>query len=266
VVHGGKIIDGRNRALACEKAGVEPNYLPFDGADEEVGRFIISMNIHRRHLTASQKRDLLKKLLKMSPEQSDRTIATIAKVSPTTVGEVRREANVQTGHKERIEKSGRKARGRKPGSQSKKTKSPDRGASETEQTLYCSFCGKSQHEVPQLIAGPTVFICNECVDLCTDITKDLPRAKPIKPTDPKDCLARVKAILTEAMQQLDPARCLELIEALRDMLGELYVQQQVAEANRLQAEKLVEALAEKSGHQDDVCAELSAANAMNKLH
>ena len=39
-------------------------------------------------------------------------------------------------------------------------------------TLYCSFCGKSQHEVRKLIAGPSVFICDECVDLCTDIIKE----------------------------------------------------------------------------------------------
>ena len=38
-----------------------------------------------------------------------------------------------------------------------------------DKTLYCSFCGKSQHEVKKLIAGPRVFICNECVDLCNDI-------------------------------------------------------------------------------------------------
>jgi hypothetical protein len=40
---------------------------------------------------------------------------------------------------------------------------------ETKSTLYCSFCGKSQHEVRKLIAGPTVFICDECVELCMDI-------------------------------------------------------------------------------------------------
>ena len=40
------------------------------------------------------------------------------------------------------------------------------------QTLYCSFCGKSQHEVVKLIAGPAVFICNECVDLCIDIIRE----------------------------------------------------------------------------------------------
>lgn len=39
-------------------------------------------------------------------------------------------------------------------------------------TLYCSFCGKSQHEVRKLIAGPTVFICDECVELCMDIMRD----------------------------------------------------------------------------------------------
>ena len=43
------------------------------------------------------------------------------------------------------------------------------GGSESKNTLYCSFCGKSQHEVRKLIAGPTVFICNECVELCTEI-------------------------------------------------------------------------------------------------
>ena len=43
---------------------------------------------------------------------------------------------------------------------------------DTKNTLYCSFCGKSQHEVKKLIAGPTVFICDECVELCMDIIKE----------------------------------------------------------------------------------------------
>lgn len=43
-------------------------------------------------------------------------------------------------------------------------------------TLYCSFCGKSQHEVRKLIAGPTVFICDECVELCTDIIREESRS------------------------------------------------------------------------------------------
>ena len=44
--------------------------------------------------------------------------------------------------------------------------------SSTEKMLYCSFCGKSQHEVKKLIAGPTVFICDECIELCNDIGRD----------------------------------------------------------------------------------------------
>ena len=43
---------------------------------------------------------------------------------------------------------------------------------EDKDKLFCSFCGKSQHEVRKLIAGPTVFICDECVELCTDIIKE----------------------------------------------------------------------------------------------
>ena len=43
------------------------------------------------------------------------------------------------------------------------------GGSDSKNTLYCSFCGKSQHEVRKLVAGPTVFVCDECVELCVDI-------------------------------------------------------------------------------------------------
>ncbi len=48
----------------------------------------------------------------------------------------------------------------------------DKKGSSSEKTLYCSFCGKSQHEVKKLIAGPSVFICDECIDLCNDIVRD----------------------------------------------------------------------------------------------
>jgi len=47
-----------------------------------------------------------------------------------------------------------------------------------EKLLYCSFCGKSQHEVKKLIAGPSVFICDECIDLCNDIIRDESAADP----------------------------------------------------------------------------------------
>ena len=48
----------------------------------------------------------------------------------------------------------------------------DKKASSTDKNLFCSFCGKSQHEVKKLIAGPSVFICDECIDLCNDIIRD----------------------------------------------------------------------------------------------
>jgi len=46
------------------------------------------------------------------------------------------------------------------------------GRGEEGKLLYCSFCGKSQHEVRKLIAGPSVFICDECVELCNDIIRE----------------------------------------------------------------------------------------------
>ncbi|MFN3417077.1 MAG: ATP-dependent Clp protease ATP-binding subunit ClpX [Caldimonas sp.] len=49
---------------------------------------------------------------------------------------------------------------------------PEKKGSSSEKVLYCSFCGKSQHEVKKLIAGPSVFICDECIDLCNDIIRD----------------------------------------------------------------------------------------------
>src|SRR5438105_15045452 len=50
-------------------------------------------------------------------------------------------------------------------------------------TLYCSFCGKSQHEVRKLIAGPTVFICDECVELCMDIIREENKSSLVKSKD-----------------------------------------------------------------------------------
>ena len=49
--------------------------------------------------------------------------------------------------------------------------------------LYCSFCGKSQHEVKKLIAGPSVFICDECVELCMDIIREETKGNSLKSTD-----------------------------------------------------------------------------------
>ncbi|MFN3961064.1 MAG: ATP-dependent Clp protease ATP-binding subunit ClpX [Parvularculaceae bacterium] len=54
------------------------------------------------------------------------------------------------------------------------------GGGDGKNTLYCSFCGKSQHEVRKLIAGPTVFICDECVELCMDIIREESKSSLVK--------------------------------------------------------------------------------------
>ena len=65
----------------------------------------------------------------------------------------------------------------------------------SEKLLYCSFCGKSQHEVKKLIAGPSVFICDECIDLCNDIIRDEQAAEPEAAKDglptPQEIAARL---------------------------------------------------------------------------
>ena len=61
-------------------------------------------------------------------------------------------------------------------------------SSDSKNTLYCSFCGKSQHELRKLIAGPTVHICNECVELCMDIVGEVNNPSLVrKPAHERSC-------------------------------------------------------------------------------
>lgn len=64
-------------------------------------------------------------------------------------------------------------------------------------TLYCSFCGKSQHEVRKLIAGPTVFICDECVELCTDIIREENRSALVRTNDGVPTPAEISLVLDD---------------------------------------------------------------------
>ncbi|MCH8081309.1 MAG: ATP-dependent Clp protease ATP-binding subunit ClpX [Proteobacteria bacterium] len=73
-------------------------------------------------------------------------------------------------------------------------------------TLYCSFCGKSQHEVNKLIAGPTVFICNECVDLCTDIIKEESKSGIVKAGEGVPTPAEIMAVLDDYVIGQDKAK------------------------------------------------------------
>jgi ParB-like chromosome segregation protein Spo0J len=93
VLKDGMILDGRNRYRACLAAGIEPSFACRAYSDQITNTvaYVISANLHRRHLTQEQKRELIAKLLKAQPEKSDRSIAATAKASPTTVGTVRAE-------------------------------------------------------------------------------------------------------------------------------------------------------------------------------
>ncbi|MGE0109956.1 MAG: ATP-dependent Clp protease ATP-binding subunit ClpX [Bdellovibrionales bacterium] len=68
---------------------------------------------------------------------------------------------------------------------------------DTKNTLYCSFCGKSQHEVRKLIAGPTVFICDECVELCTDIIREESKTTLVKSGDGVPAPREINAVLDD---------------------------------------------------------------------
>jgi ATP-dependent Clp protease ATP-binding subunit ClpX len=64
-------------------------------------------------------------------------------------------------------------------------------------TLYCSFCGKSQHEVRKLIAGPTVFICDECVELCMDIIREENKTTLVKSRDGVPTPKEIRTVLDD---------------------------------------------------------------------
>ena len=85
----------------------------------------------------------------------------------------------------------------------------DKKGSSSEKVLYCSFCGKSQHEVKKLIAGPSVFICDECIELCNDIIRDEVPAEVADPKAVKSDLpipSEIKASLDHYVIGQEPAK------------------------------------------------------------
>ena len=149
-----KILDGRNRYLACLKAEVEPKVEIFTGTHEEAKAFVISANLRRRHLSADRKRELIEELLKKNPGKSDRMLAGEAGASPTTVGKVRKkvEATVQGGQLEKVEAStgksgqskkrvGKDGKSRKVAAKAKTDKPKKTAGTKTKQPLdSIAFC------------------------------------------------------------------------------------------------------------------------------
>jgi len=114
-------------------------------------------------------------------------------------------------------------------------------------TLYCSFCGKSQHVVQKLIAGPTVFICDECVGLCDDIIAEgkagtlenlLAEARARRPDAPLG-EATADAIQTFATSQLEAAltRCSSRLKRARGEVEQAELRERVSLLEQLLAER-----------------------------
>src|SRR5262249_7197423 len=92
VVYQDKILDGNNRYRACLQAKVKPRCTELvEASDAQAQAFVISANIHRRHLSPEQRREIIATLLKADPTKSNRQIAETAKVSHHTAGDVRNE-------------------------------------------------------------------------------------------------------------------------------------------------------------------------------
>ncbi len=91
------------------------------------------------------------------------------------------------------------------------SKSSDKDKTDSKNTLYCSFCGKSQHEVRKLIAGPNVFICNECVELCMDIIREEDKTQLVREGEGVPAPSEIKQVLDDyVIGQEDAKRVLSV--------------------------------------------------------
>jgi len=157
-----KIIDGRNRYLACTLASVTPRFETLDAKDDAAALVrVISLNLHRRHLTSEQKRDIIGRLVKADPTRSDRQVAADVKVDHKTVGAVRQgmEQRGEIPHVDKVDTKGRRV-GDKPTAPEKPTYPADDFTAFDK--IPASVAGRlvaaanaDKQSVPQFIASKT---------------------------------------------------------------------------------------------------------------
>ena len=181
-LHDGRVLDGRHRLHACEKLGLQVRVSDYEG-DDPLG-FIISLNLHRRHLDESQRAMVAAKIAKLpkganqhasieAPSQAKAAdLLNVGRASVQRAREVLDHGSpelVQAVERGEVSVSAAAKKVRRP------TTSPTPTPSSTSSSPVptgkkagrcCSFCGKSLHEVVSLVSGPSgpsVCICDECV-------------------------------------------------------------------------------------------------------
>jgi hypothetical protein len=118
VLFDGMVLDGRNRLKACDLAGVEPRFEEYTGSDPF--SYVVSCNLHRRHLSAEERKAIAKELILRDPSRTDTSVSQQARLSYVTTIRVRREAeeeNPAVASATRFAKDGRRTQGRPRGAQ-----------------------------------------------------------------------------------------------------------------------------------------------------
>jgi len=211
----GKLLDGRSRLDAMEMAGIklvtnngQPEWanIPHknvQGVDPFT--FVVSKNIHRRHLSADHKRELIEKLVKASPERSDRQIAGEAKSNRTTVGQIRK--TLEMSGDVSIVDTRRDTKGRRQKSHKPSTTSPASAAA-----IYRAVARseeiKRQAPVAQAGTASTApyAVKPQELSIVGSITH---------------CTTQVRATVLNVMQRIKPAEWPQLIAALRDEIDDI---------------------------------------------
>ena len=131
VMYQDQILDGNNRYRACVDAKIAPTFVEYKGNDAQARNYVISANIHRRHLDAEQRRDIIAALLKADPEQSNRMVAAQTNTSKGTVQDVREELEATGQIGQLNETKGADGKSRK-----RKGKSKDKGGGKDKAITY----------------------------------------------------------------------------------------------------------------------------------